>query len=136
MIACGANTIILGKHSFLGPTDPQFILQTELGVRVVTAQNIEEQFERAQEECADPAKIGAWIPILRQYGPDLLEKCRNASKLSRTVIAGWLEHYMFHGQRDANLAKATAEPGAHSGTSSMSTMSYFGRFHSALTGMD
>jgi hypothetical protein len=102
MIACAANTIVLGKHSFLGPTDPQFIFATELGTRVLTAQNIEEQFERAQKECADPSKIGAWIPILKQYGPDVLQKCRNASNLSRSLVAGWLEQYMFKGEADAH----------------------------------
>jgi ATP-dependent protease ClpP protease subunit len=106
MIACAANNIILGKHSFLGPTDPQFILQTELGLRIVTAQNIEEQFEQAQEQCADPSKIGAWIPILRQYGPDLLQKCRNASDLSRTLIKGWLRNYMFKGEAGAGKKAA------------------------------
>lgn len=103
MIACAANTIMLGKHSFLGPTDPQFILQTELGVRVVTAQNIEDQFERAQEECVDPSKIGAWIPILKQFGPDMLQKCKNATKLSHLLVSGWLEQYMF---KDEPKAKA------------------------------
>jgi len=107
MIACSANTIVLGKHSFLGPTDPQFILSTELGTRVVTAQNIEEQFDRAQKECAaEPSKIGAWIPILKQYGPDMLQKCQNATNLSRSLVAGWLEQYMFKGEANANK-KAT-----------------------------
>jgi len=103
MIACAANTIMLGKHSFLGPTDPQFILQTELGPRVVTAQNVEDQFEQAQEDCAEPSRMGAWIPILKQYGPDMLQKCKNASILSKTLVAGWLEQYMF--KDDANAKK-------------------------------
>jgi hypothetical protein len=102
MIACSANSIMLGKHSFLGPIDPQFILPTELGVRVITAENVEDQFELAQKECAEsPAKIGAWLPILKQYGPDMLQKCRNASMLSKTLVAGWLEQYMFKGEDDA-----------------------------------
>src|SRR5271154_4965826 len=67
------TVIMLGKHSFLGPTDPQFICRTELGVRGISAQDVEAQFERAREECRDPTKIGAWIPILKTYGPDLLE---------------------------------------------------------------
>ena len=28
MIACAANEILMGKHSFLGPTDPQIVLST------------------------------------------------------------------------------------------------------------
>ena len=97
MLSCAADTIVLGKHSFLGPTDPQFILQTEVGARFVTAQNIEDQFARAQKECADPTKIGAWLPILKQYGPDLLQKCANATKLSRSLVAEWLAKYMLKG---------------------------------------
>lgn len=101
MIACAADEIVLGKHSFLGPIDPQFILNTPLGQRVVTAQNIEDQFERAQIECANPAKIGAWIPILNQYGPDLLQKCQHASKLCESLTSGWLQTYMFRKEADA-----------------------------------
>ena len=31
MFACSANRISMGTHSFLGPIDPQFVLQTEVG---------------------------------------------------------------------------------------------------------
>jgi hypothetical protein len=98
MLACAANSIIMGKHSFLGPTDPQFILQTDQGPRQVTAQNVEDQFKQAQKDCADPTKIGAWLPMLKQYGPDLLQKCRHASELSSSLVAEWLERYMFKDQ--------------------------------------
>jgi ClpP class serine protease len=37
MLACSANKIVMGKHSFLGPIDPQFIIQTELGRASVAA---------------------------------------------------------------------------------------------------
>lgn len=33
MIACAANKILMGKHSFLGPIDAQFIMQTGKGWR-------------------------------------------------------------------------------------------------------
>ena len=46
MMACTANEIIMGKHSFLGPTDPQLVLSTPLGVRSVPAQATLDQFER------------------------------------------------------------------------------------------
>ena len=60
MTACAADQIVLGKHSFLGPTDPQVMLQTDLGARAVPAQAILDQFDRAQRECVDPAKLSAW----------------------------------------------------------------------------
>jgi hypothetical protein len=109
MIACSADEIVLGKHSFLGPIDPQFIMNTPLGHRVVTAQNIEDQFERAQSECADPAKMGAWVPILNQYGPDMLQKCEHASKLCESLTSGWMQQYMFRGVPNAKkIAKKIA----------------------------
>ena len=95
MIACASNEILLGKHSFLGPTDPQIMLPTSLGIRSVPAQAILDQFDRAQKECADPAKLSAWLPMLSQYGPDLLEQCESALYMSKALVRDWLETYMF-----------------------------------------
>src|SRR5579859_2458346 len=64
MIACAADLITMGKHSFLGPTDPQLILATPLGTRFAPAQAILAQFDRAVQECSDPKKLAAWLPIL------------------------------------------------------------------------
>ncbi len=100
MIACAANLIVLGKHSFLGPIDPQIIIHTPLGPRMVPAQDILEQFEQAKKECQDPTKLGAWLPMLNQYGPDLLVQCENANRLSEELVRGWLETYMFKGDRN------------------------------------
>ena len=56
----------------------------------------------AQTESADPAKIRAWLPMLSQYGPDLLATCLNASDLSRTLVTEWLSKYMFQGDPNAD----------------------------------
>ena len=101
MIACAADQIVMGKHSFLGPIDPQLIVQTALGVRSVPAQAILEQFERALQDAADPVKLRAWAPMLAQYGPDLLITCQNAANLSEDLVSEWLESYMFKGQANA-----------------------------------
>ncbi len=102
MLACASNRIVMGKHSFIGPIDPQFILQTPLGVQVVPAQAIIDQFELAKNECEDPKKLGSWLPILGQYGPGLLVQCENALRLSQELVSEWLEKYMFAGRSDAN----------------------------------
>ena len=99
MIACAADVIILGKHSFLGPIDPQLLLNTPLGQRMVPAQAILEQFEQAKKECADTSKLAAWLPMLNQYGPDLLVQSENASQLSEQLVRGWLESYMLQNDR-------------------------------------
>lgn len=100
MISCAANEIVLGKHSFLGPTDPQLLLQTSLGIRAVPAQAVLDQFDRATRECADPAKLSAWLPMLGQYGPDLLVQCESALAMSKELVKTWLESYMFDGLDD------------------------------------
>lgn len=110
MIACAADEIVLGKHSFLGPTDPQIVLRTPLGQRSVPAQAILDQFALAKKDSSDPAKLSAWLPMLQQYGPDLLVQCQSALDMSRDLVRTWLENYMFKGQADSTeRAESAAE---------------------------
>ena len=106
MIACAADEIMMGKHSFLGPIDPQILVNTQIGQRMAPAQAILRQFRMAQEECADPKKMAAWIPILGQYGPDLLVQCQNASDRSESMVSDWLRRYMFKRDKKAGKDKA------------------------------
>lgn len=100
MLSCAANRIVMGKHSFIGPIDPQFIVQGELGVMSVPAHAILEQFALAKQECANPALLPAWLPMLRQYGPALIVQCQLAMQLAETLVADWLATYMFAGAPD------------------------------------
>jgi hypothetical protein len=98
MLACSANRIVMGKHSFLGPIDPQFIIDTELGRKSVAAHAIEEQFDLAKREIQTNAGLlPVWLPILRQYGPALIIQCQLARELAETLVAAWLTQYMFAG---------------------------------------
>lgn len=99
MIACSADEIMLGKHSFLGPTDPQILIQTHLGQRLAPAQSILDQFKRAQKESDYLAKSASWTPMLPQYGPDLLAVCESALKLSKKLVEEWLKEYMFKNEQ-------------------------------------
>ena len=96
MIACAADEVVMGKHSFLGPVDPQF----PIGDQLVPAGAILDQFHRAQEECADPAKLAAWLPLLQRYHPGLLSQCRRAEELSKELVRTWLGTYMFPDAED------------------------------------
>ncbi len=100
MIACSSNKIIMGKHSSLGPIDPQFVLDTQLGRRAIPAQSIIDQFEMAKDECADQTKLGPWMPILGQYGPGIIIECENATELSEQLVFEWLKSYMLEGNED------------------------------------
>lgn len=109
MLACSADEIIMGKHSFIGPIDPQFILQTSVGIQAVPAHAILEQFEKAQKEIADnPKLLNSWLPMLSQYGPALLILCKNQIDFGRQLVENWLNSFMFKG-KDGNDAKRIAE---------------------------
>jgi len=95
MLACACDEIVMGKHSFLGPIDPQMNLNTRLGPMSVPAQAILDEFEKAKKECQDPNKIGVWLPIIEQFGPALIIQCENAKTLAKNLVGEWLETNMF-----------------------------------------
>lgn len=104
MWALASDEIVMGKHSQLGPIDPQ-ILQ---GQAFVPARAIVEQFEQAKQEiAADPTSLQAWFPILQQYGTALLSVCADAEELSKRLVGEWLESYMFAGRADARTHAAS-----------------------------
>lgn len=110
MLALGADEIMMGKHSQLGPIDPQFFIMTPEGPRFAPAAEILEQFETAKKECQDPANLAAWAPILRSYAPGLLAQCVTSRQLAETMVARWLKDYMLRGQPDAeDIANAAAK---------------------------
>lgn len=105
MLACAGDRIVMGRHSFLGPIDPQLIMQTELGARSMPAYAILEQFELAKREVKqDPTLLPAWLPILRQYGPALIVTCQLHQQLAETLVRDWLQRFMLKG----NLASAAS----------------------------
>ena len=101
MMALSADELVMGQHSQLGPTDPQFIISTPEGARTAPAAAILKQFELAKRECQNPENLAAWMPILRTYAPGLLTQCEASQGLATSMVAGWLERYMMAGQTEA-----------------------------------
>jgi membrane-bound ClpP family serine protease len=97
MWALAANEIVMGKHSQLGPIDPQMVSPAW----TAPARAILLQFEQAKKECKDPSLLAAWLPILQQYGPALIQQCEAAEALAVRLVREWLEEYMFGGDADA-----------------------------------
>lgn len=98
MWAMAADEIVMGKHSQLGPIDPQLTMPSNI---TVPAGALLDQFEQASEELVrEPARLAAWLPILQQYPPGLLNICESASQLSVQLVAEWLETYMLKGKRN------------------------------------
>ncbi len=95
MMACACKSIIMGKHSSLGPIDPQF--------RGMPAHGVLEEFKTACEECkADPTKIPLWQAVIAKYTPTLIGECQKAIKWSEEMAKEWLISGMFNGEKDAD----------------------------------
>lgn len=97
MWALASDVIVMGKHSQLGPIDPQMVS----AAWTAPARAILRQFDQAKDECREPALLGAWIPILQQYGPAVIQQCEAAEALAKRLVREWLERYMFSGAPDA-----------------------------------
>lgn len=104
MLACSANRIVMGKHSYIGPIDPQMIIPTQLGLLAVPAHAILQQFYFASDDAKEqPKKFAVWLPLLGQYTPGILIQCMNAIELSKELVSKWLQNYMF--KTDKNRIK-------------------------------
>ena len=103
MLACAADEIVMGKHSSLGPIDPQRILRNRDEIPyMVPAWAIIENFETARRlSVTSPQLMDEFLFILGQYPPGLIEHCREMQELSTELTSKWLEQYMFKGDKDA-----------------------------------
>jgi hypothetical protein len=114
MLALGCDEIVMGKHSQLGPIDPQFTLTTPQGTRQAPAAEILRQFERAKREiAADPKTLPAWAPLLAGVGPGLLSQCVTATQRSQEIVCEWLKRYMLRDdpERDEKARRAAEDFG-------------------------
>ena len=112
MIALGCDRIVMGRQSQLGLTDPQLIV----GNRPFSAHSIVEQFEEAKAEItSNPLLAHAWAPVLRSFGPALLQEARKSISYGQTLVQGWLQKYMFSERPDP--ATLASEVAAHFGGS-------------------
>jgi len=99
MIACSCRSILLAKHSNLGPIDPQF--------SGVPAYGVIQEFRRACREAKnDAAKAAMWHAIISQYRPAFLSQCENAIKWSNGFVKAQLAAVMFHGEGGAKKKAA------------------------------
>ncbi|HUW71304.1 MAG TPA: serine protease [bacterium] len=92
MLACSADEIIMGKHSSIGPIDPQIISENY----AVAAQSILSEFEMAQQSINKPGNNPIlWLEKIKQYPPGLLIMCMNQIELAQKLVKDWLTKYMF-----------------------------------------
>ncbi len=95
MIACACSQIVMGKHSSLGPIDPQ--------LAGIAAHGVVEEFERAKAEVSqDPRSIPIWQPIIAKYSPTLIGECEKAIEWSNEMTNEWLLSGMLSSATDAD----------------------------------
>lgn len=100
IIACCCKSILMSKHSNLGPIDPH--------MNGMPAHGVISEFKRACEEVKlDPEKIPIWQTIIRQYKPGFLSQCENAIEWSDTFVREQLEQVMFAGEETAKEKAGT-----------------------------
>ena len=96
MIACACDELIMGKHSAIGPIDPQVTFPTPTGSFTAPAQSILDEFAQAKKEVEDnPATSPLWVTRVQAYPHGFLNMCKTALELSQEKVQEWLNTYMF-----------------------------------------
>ena len=91
VIACGCKEIYMGKHSSLGPIDPQ--------IGGIPAHGVLEEFKRASQDITqNPDTILVWQPILSKYPIAFIDRCEKALKMVEEMVREWLHTGMFKGE--------------------------------------
>ncbi|MCP4122504.1 MAG: S49 family peptidase, partial [Bacteroidetes bacterium] len=92
MISFAATEIMMGKHSNLGPIDPQ--------MGNIPCQGVLDEFKTAKEEVnANPSSAALWRVIIGKYHPTFLGACKNAIDWSEKIASEWLENNMCAGDK-------------------------------------
>lgn len=108
MIACACDEIVMGKHSALGPIDPQVTFPTPTGSFTAPAQAILDEFEQAKNEvAANPATAPLWVTKIQGYPHGFLSICETTLELSQQKVADWLNANMFKRLRSDKRPGAT-----------------------------
>lgn len=109
LISLGADEIMMGHLSELGPIDPQITYKLPNGQWVMRpGQSIIDSFQQVKEEIDAAGKMSqAYIPILNNVDIALLDYCKKAKILSTDLAKSLLETYML--KDDPTKAKNIAE---------------------------
>lgn len=88
MLACSCKEIIMGKHSNLGPIDPQF--------GSIPASAVIEEFNDAILSVKnDPSSAPIWQTLVNKYPISFIGKCKQAIAWSEEIARTALEKCMF-----------------------------------------
>ncbi|MBR9860219.1 S49 family peptidase [bacterium] len=87
MIALSSKEIVMGKHSNLGPIDPQ--------MGGLACQAVINEFEEAKKDIKNnPQAAPLWQVIIGKYHPTFLGACKQAIDWSESMVEDWLAKNM------------------------------------------
>lgn len=117
-IACACNKIHMGKHSSIGPVDPQ------LGA--ISCYELLAEYEYIKQHVLGNEKTGIrrdlqsivmWRTFLEKYNPSIISKCYNATDLAIEMLRKSLKTRMFKdNQEDPKIEQIVKELGMHDNT--------------------
>jgi ATP-dependent protease ClpP protease subunit len=100
MIACSCKSIVMGKHSNLGPIDPQIMHPLVGGL---PAAAVKKEIERAIEEIQkNPERLSFWQFVLDKYTPTFVGQCDQAVTMAADFVRACLLDNMLEGAPNAD----------------------------------
>ena len=110
MLACAADSVVMGNHSSLGPVDPQFVLGRGDERRSVAAYSVISEFESLLDRKAQFGEHWAEA-VLARYGIGLLDECKRRMDMAETLTSDWLQRRMFANDPKKGKEKADSLAG-------------------------
>lgn len=108
LIAIGADEIVMGEPSELGPIDPQIEITTASGERMARpAQSFLDGLNAIIDAVGDAALSAAYFPLLDKLDPALIDFCKKAIRRSEELAERALSRYML--RDDPKLARKIAK---------------------------
>ncbi|MBF0457287.1 MAG: S49 family peptidase [Nitrospirae bacterium] len=96
IIACACKEIYMGKHSNLGPVDPQ--------INGIPAYAVIKELEKAYNEIKeDNLKAYVWNPILSRYTPGFIQQCDWAIQRAKEMVVDFLKDNMLSAKSDKDI---------------------------------
>ncbi len=87
MLACACESILMGKHSSIGPVDPQ--------INGIPCVGVVEEVKKAYSEIVKDQRAAlVWNPILGRLSPSFLQQCEWAIQSSKSLLKKALEDGM------------------------------------------
>jgi serine dehydrogenase proteinase len=107
LIAVGADEIVMGPSSELGPIDPQIEITTANGERMTRpAQSFLDGLQEIVQQVGTGQLSSAYFPLLDKLDPALIDFCKKALARSQTLAERFLSTYSLRG--DPKKAAAIA----------------------------